>query len=202
MGRPVRRLLSRSAPGGFDQGNVTQAGRPARFRTGSGPALRESTTRPIPRMTPMPDPRWESLANLLIDHSLQPAADETLLIECFDLPDLTLPRAAGPEGRRTRGPSPGRDAREPDPPRARETRLGGVDADLGRDRPASHGARAGLSRPPGRLEHQRDDRRPAREDGPVQHPLPEAGPLRVADHARPAGASSACPARAWPSRPG
>ena len=40
----------------------------------------------------MPDPRWESLANLLIDHSLQLAEDETLLIECFDLPDLTLPR--------------------------------------------------------------------------------------------------------------
>lgn len=40
----------------------------------------------------MPDPRWESLANILIDHSLHLARDETLLIECFDLADLTLPR--------------------------------------------------------------------------------------------------------------
>jgi aminopeptidase len=40
----------------------------------------------------MSDPRWESLANILIDHSLHLREDETLLIECFDLPDLTLPR--------------------------------------------------------------------------------------------------------------
>jgi aminopeptidase len=41
---------------------------------------------------PMPDSRLESLANILIDHSLRLCADETLLIECFDLGDPTLPR--------------------------------------------------------------------------------------------------------------
>jgi aminopeptidase len=40
----------------------------------------------------MPDPRWETLADILIDHSTRPAAGETLLIECFDLDDTTLPR--------------------------------------------------------------------------------------------------------------
>lgn len=40
----------------------------------------------------MPDPRWETLAKILIDHSTSLAAGETLLIECFDLDDTTLPR--------------------------------------------------------------------------------------------------------------
>ena len=40
----------------------------------------------------MPDPRWETLADILIDHSVRLQAGETLLIECFDLPDSTLPR--------------------------------------------------------------------------------------------------------------
>jgi len=40
----------------------------------------------------MPDPRWETLADILLDHSVRPAAGETLLIECFDLEDSTLPR--------------------------------------------------------------------------------------------------------------
>jgi aminopeptidase len=40
----------------------------------------------------MPDPRWEVLADILIDHSLRLKGGETLLIECFDLPDLALPR--------------------------------------------------------------------------------------------------------------
>jgi aminopeptidase len=40
----------------------------------------------------MPDPRWETLASILIDHSTRLAAGETLLIECFDLDDSTLPR--------------------------------------------------------------------------------------------------------------
>ena len=40
----------------------------------------------------MPDPRWETLAEILIDHSTRLAAGETLLIECFDLDDSTLPR--------------------------------------------------------------------------------------------------------------
>ena len=40
----------------------------------------------------MPDPRWEALAETLIHHSTRLAAGETLLIECFDLEDSTLPR--------------------------------------------------------------------------------------------------------------
>jgi aminopeptidase len=40
----------------------------------------------------MTDPRWEKLADILIDHSLKLKPDETVLIECFDLPDPALPR--------------------------------------------------------------------------------------------------------------
>ena len=40
----------------------------------------------------MPDPRWDALAEILIGHSTRLAAGETLLIECFDLEDNTLPR--------------------------------------------------------------------------------------------------------------
>jgi aminopeptidase len=40
----------------------------------------------------MPDPRWEALADILINPSTRVAAGETLLIECFDLDDSTLPR--------------------------------------------------------------------------------------------------------------
>jgi aminopeptidase len=40
----------------------------------------------------MPDPRWDQLADILINHSTRLAAGETLLIECFDLDDSTLPR--------------------------------------------------------------------------------------------------------------
>src|SRR3954447_6702154 len=40
----------------------------------------------------MPDPRWDQLADILINHSTRLAAGETLLIECFDLDDGTLPR--------------------------------------------------------------------------------------------------------------
>jgi aminopeptidase len=40
----------------------------------------------------MPDPRWEALADILIHHSTRLEAGETLLIECFDLEDSTLPR--------------------------------------------------------------------------------------------------------------
>ena len=40
----------------------------------------------------MPDPRWDHLAEILINHSTRLAAGETLLIECFDLDDSTLPR--------------------------------------------------------------------------------------------------------------
>lgn len=40
----------------------------------------------------MPDPRWETLAETLIGHSTRPKPGETLLIECFDLEDDTLPR--------------------------------------------------------------------------------------------------------------
>jgi aminopeptidase len=40
----------------------------------------------------MPDPRWDELAEILIHHSTRLAAGETILIECFDLEDDTLPR--------------------------------------------------------------------------------------------------------------
>ena len=40
----------------------------------------------------MPDPRWDALAEILIGHSTRLAAGETLLVECFDLEDSTLPR--------------------------------------------------------------------------------------------------------------
>lgn len=40
----------------------------------------------------MPDPRWEQLADILIQHSTRIKAGEYLLIECFDLEDDTLPR--------------------------------------------------------------------------------------------------------------
>jgi aminopeptidase len=40
----------------------------------------------------MPDPRWDELAEILISHSTRLAAGETLLVECFDLEDGTLPR--------------------------------------------------------------------------------------------------------------
>lgn len=40
----------------------------------------------------MADPRWETLADILINHSTRVQKGETLLIECFDLDDTTLPR--------------------------------------------------------------------------------------------------------------
>src|SRR5262249_29730975 len=40
----------------------------------------------------MPDPRWETLAETLVQHSTRLAGGGTLLIECFDLEDGTLPR--------------------------------------------------------------------------------------------------------------
>ncbi len=40
----------------------------------------------------MPDPRWDALAEILINHSTRLQAGETVLIECFDLDDDTLPR--------------------------------------------------------------------------------------------------------------
>ncbi|ADV61565.1 peptidase M29 aminopeptidase II [Isosphaera pallida ATCC 43644] len=39
----------------------------------------------------MADPRWQILADLLLNHSVKLAKGETLLVECFDLDDLTLP---------------------------------------------------------------------------------------------------------------
>jgi aminopeptidase len=40
----------------------------------------------------MPDPRWETLADILIHHSTRLEAGEFVLIECFDLDDDTLAR--------------------------------------------------------------------------------------------------------------
>lgn len=40
----------------------------------------------------MPDPRWDALAETLIHHSTRLAAGQTLLVECMDLADDTLPR--------------------------------------------------------------------------------------------------------------
>jgi aminopeptidase len=40
----------------------------------------------------MTDPRWDPLAEILINHSVRLGAGETLLVECFDLDDIALPR--------------------------------------------------------------------------------------------------------------
>ncbi len=40
----------------------------------------------------MPDPRWDALAEILINHSTRLERGELLLVECFDLDDSTLPR--------------------------------------------------------------------------------------------------------------
>ena len=40
----------------------------------------------------MPDPRWDTLAEILINHSTRLASGELILIEGFDLDDTTLPR--------------------------------------------------------------------------------------------------------------
>ncbi len=40
----------------------------------------------------MPDPRWDALAEILIAHSTRVGSGESILIECFDLEDSTLPR--------------------------------------------------------------------------------------------------------------
>ncbi len=40
----------------------------------------------------MPDPRWDALADILLNHSTRLQSGETLLVECFDLEDDTLPR--------------------------------------------------------------------------------------------------------------
>ncbi len=53
----------------------------------------------------MPDPRWETLAEILIQHSTRIEAGETLLVECFDLQDTTLPRLLVQKAAR-RGASP------------------------------------------------------------------------------------------------
>jgi len=41
----------------------------------------------------MADPRWETLADILIRHSTTLKAGETLLVECFDLETNTCPIA-------------------------------------------------------------------------------------------------------------
>lgn len=40
----------------------------------------------------MNDPRWEALADILLNHSMRAVAGDNILIECFDLDDDTLPR--------------------------------------------------------------------------------------------------------------
>jgi len=40
----------------------------------------------------MSDPRWDQLAEILVNHSTRLSAGEALLVECFDLDDSTLPR--------------------------------------------------------------------------------------------------------------
>ena len=131
----------------------------------------------------MPDPRWDALAETLIHHSTRLAAGETLLIECFDLEDSTLPRLLVQKAAR-RGAYPLVETK--DSRLVRELvkqRLRGPDARLGRLRAPPDGARRRLHRPPRGAQHQRDGRRPRREDEPVQHPLPQARPLRVPDQA-------------------
>lgn len=40
----------------------------------------------------MNDPRWEALADILINHSTRVGPGDSILIECFDLDDSSLPR--------------------------------------------------------------------------------------------------------------
>ena len=68
---------------------------------------------------PMPDPRWDALAETLIQHSTRLGADETLLIECFDLEDSTLPRLLVQKAAR-RGANPLVDTDEVTAPFARQ----------------------------------------------------------------------------------
>ena len=72
----------------------------------------------------MTDPRWEALADILILHSTRVEAGETLLIECFDLDDTTLPRLLVQKAAAPRGAAAGRAQGYPHPPRADQERLG------------------------------------------------------------------------------
>ena len=76
----------------------------------------------------MPDPRWDALAEILISHSTRLAAGESLLIECFDLEDGTLPRLLVQKAARRGAHRAGRDQGHPDHPRADPQRLRGPDA--------------------------------------------------------------------------
>ena len=115
----------------------------------------------------MPDPRWDALAEILINHSTRVAAGETLLIECFDLDDSTLPRLLVQKAAR-KGAFPLVETK--DTRILRELIRNGSEGQMrlfGRVRAVPDGAGRRLHRPPGRQEHQRDVRRPGREDEPL-----------------------------------
>ena len=116
---------------------------------------------------PMPDPRWDALAETLIQHSTRLAAGETLLIECFDLEDSTLPRLLVQKAAR-RGANPLVDTK--DSRLVRELVKHGSEAQMrawGDYELHRMRARRRLHRPPRGAQHQRDGRRPRREDEPV-----------------------------------
>ena len=75
----------------------------------------------------MPDPRWETLAEILIHHSTRLSRGETLLIECFDLEDDTLPRLLVQKAARKGRTSARRDQGHAHRPRAGQERLRGAD---------------------------------------------------------------------------
>ena len=151
----------------------------------------------------MPDPRWDALAEILIDHSTRLAAGETLLIECFDLDDSTLPRLLVRKA-------------------ARQGAYPLVETKDTRHRPRAGPPR--LARPQmrtwGEIELHRMERvqayiglRGARNisemaDVPAEKMdlynthYPEAGPLRVPDQADQLVRPPPAQRRAWPSRPG
>ncbi len=82
----------------------------------------------------MPDPRWEALADILINHSTRLEKGQVLLIEVASIfDDSILPRAPGAEGCQEGGLSACRDqghAHHSGEPH--QTRLGRADARLGR----------------------------------------------------------------------
>ena len=149
----------------------------------------------------MTDPRWETLAEILISHSLRLAAGETLLIECFDLPDIALPRllVRKAAARGARALIETRDMRL-----VRELVRHGSEAamrtwgEIDRHRMERVQAYLGL-RGAWNISELTDV--PAGPDGPLQHASTRSRSTSSAGSPRRAGACSVCPARAWPSRP-
>ena len=142
----------------------------------------------------MPDPRWDALAEILIDHS-------TRLGRGRDAPDRVLrPRrqhAAPPA--RAEGRAQGGAARWSRPRTPGSSASWSGTARRRRCGPGASSSCTGWSgcRPTSRLRGARNINEmadvPAEKMNLYNTHLPEAGPLRVADQADPRGASSACP---------